>query len=381
LYRLKNSGQEAYLVGGAVRDLLLGIIPKDFDIATNAYPEKIKILFRNCILIGRRFRLAHIRFGHEVIEVATFRAAVAPQEAERQHSEHGMIVRDNVYGTMEEDAWRRDFTINALYYNIKDFSVVDYVGGMKDIKNKTIRMIGDPVVRYHEDPVRMLRAIRIAAKLGFTIAKETGKPIMALTGLLQNVPAARLFDEISKWFNSGKSLETFNLLRQYGLFAVLFPQTEAGLASANSQVHTIFVSAGFRNTDKRIAEGRPINPAFLYSVLLWWPFKKQLEYLEAEEELPFFDAMLQAMQQVLRQQAEHISLPHYLRIIIKEIWILQYRLEQRHPKKIALVLRNPKFRAAYDFLLLRAEAGEKISEIAAWWTEKQDAGSSRDIRH
>lgn len=371
LYHLKSAGFAAYLVGGAVRDLLVEMTPKDFDIATDARPEQIRKLFRNCLLIGRRFRLAHIRFGREIIEVATFRAASDIQDAERKHSEHGMILRDNVYGTMAEDAWRRDFTINALYYNIRDFTVVDYTGGITDIQHKTIRMIGDPMLRYHEDPVRMLRAVRLAAKLGFTLAKGTAAPIIKLTGLLQNVPAARLFDEINKWFISGKSLATFTLLRKYGLFAVLFPQTEASLGGANAAIATAMVKGGFKNTDKRVSDVKPINPAFLFAVLLWWPLQVQITNLQTEEKLSLHEALMRAMQLVLKQQTEHVQIPLRLRIIIKEIWTLQWRLQQQPVKKVNWLLSHPKFRAAYDFLLLRAQAGEEVQAAAAWWTERQ----------
>lgn len=351
---------------------MLGIEPKDFDIATDAHPEDVKKLFRNCILIGRRFRLAHVYFHGEIVEVATFRAAADENHAARKTSDSGMILRDNVYGTIEEDAWRRDFTLNALYYCIKDFTLVDYVGGFADIQNRVIRMIGDPVMRYHEDPVRMLRAVRIAAKLDFTIDAATEAPINKLVGLLQNVPAARLFEEINKWFRSGKSLATYNLLRQYGLFAVLFPQTEAVIVGENAAVAANMVKCGFANTDKRILAAKPLNPAFLFAVLLWWPLQLRIEYLHVEEEMSPYEALMHAMHEVLKQQSEHVLIPQKLRLTIKEIWVLQYRLEQLQKRKIYATLANPKFRAAYDFLLLRAEAGEKLQTLAAWWTKLQE---------
>ncbi|MCL5261643.1 MAG: polynucleotide adenylyltransferase PcnB [Gammaproteobacteria bacterium] len=370
LYRLKNAGFQAYLVGGAVRDLLLEIIPKDFDIATDAHPEEVRKLFRNCILIGKRFRLAHIRFGAEIIEVATFRAHQVESSGERQHSEHGMILRDNVYGTIEEDVWRRDFTVNALYYNIQDFSLVDYVGGMDDLKAKLIRMLGDPVVRYHEDPVRMLRAVRLAAKLNFQIEPKTAAPITKLIGLLQNVPEARIFDEISKWFYSGASLRTFMLLRQYGIFAVLFPKTEGLLAGVNADLTKAFLWHGFNDTDQRLASDKPVNLAFLFAVLLWYPLQEEIALFQ-EEDLHPYEVMMHAMREVLRREAEHILLPQYLRLTIKEIWVLQYRLEQMRKNKTAHVLSHPKFRAAYDFLLLRAKAGEKVQEVVDWWSGRK----------
>jgi len=369
LYRLKNAGFQAYLVGGAVRDLLLEIIPKDFDIATNANPEEVRKLFRNCILIGKRFRLAHIRFGAEIIEVATFRAHKVESSDERQHSEHGMILRDNVYGTIEEDVWRRDFTINALYYNIEDFSIADYVGGMQDLTAKVIRMLGDPVVRYHEDPVRMLRAVRLAAKLNFQIEPKTAAPITKLIGLLQNVPEARIFDEISKWFYSGASLRTFMLLRQYGIFAVLFPKTEGLLAGVNADVVKAFLWHGFNDTDQRVASGKTVILAFLFAVLLWHPLQEEIAILQ-EENLHPYETLMHAMREVLRTQGQHILLPQFLRLTIKEIWVLQYRLEQMRKSKTAYVLSHSRFRAAYDFLLLRAKAGENVQEIAEWWKNR-----------
>lgn len=363
LYHLKKGGFAAYLVGGCVRDLLLGLEPKDFDVATNAAPEDVRKLFRNCRLIGRRFRLAHIYFGRQIIEVATFRG-----KTQHHHPETGMILRDNIYGTIEEDAWRRDFTINALYYNSKDFSIVDFTGGMQDLNNKVIRMIGEPKERYHEDPVRMLRALRLSAKLNFTLDPETKKPIANLAGLLQNVPQARLFDEIIKWFVSGHSFETFKLLRQYGLFAVLFPQTEVILTC---EKNLKLLAQGFINTDQRIAEQKPLNPAFLFAVLLWPSLQKRI--IQGQEQgLRLFPVLHQAMPEVLHRQTEHITIPLRLRRMIKEIWLLQYRLQQKNAKKIAQTLQQPRFRAGYDFLLLRAEAGEKVKALANWWTRAQE---------
>jgi poly(A) polymerase len=372
LYRLSSAGFAAYLVGGGVRDLLVGLCPKDFDIVTDAKPEEIRALFSNCILIGRRFRLAHIRFGQHVIEVATFRATSNDAPSQRSHSASGMILRDNVYGSINEDVWRRDFTINALYYNIKDFSIVDYVGGIKDLRRKIIRMIGDPVLRYHEDPVRMLRAIRLAAKLGFDIAKTTCDPIIKLVGLLQNVASARLFDEISKWFASGKSLKTFNLLRKYGLFAVLFPHTEASLGAKNGVIAELFLKKAFSNTDKRYVAGKPLNPAFLFAVLLWWPLQEHINNAFEETGANYLELLTASMHSVLKRQQLHILIPKRITLTIQEAWLLQYRLEKQQTKKVATITKHPKFRIAYDFLLLRSEAGEgdNISEAADYWTKK-----------
>lgn len=378
LYSLKKAGFAAYLVGGGVRDLLAGFHPKDFDIATDARPEQIKRVFRNCRLIGRRFRLAHVFFGREIVEVATFRGPSGNKSAKnnngavtRKFSEHGMLMRDNVYGTLEEDAWRRDLTINSLYYNISDYSIVDYTDGMKDMKKGIIRMIGDPVERYHEDPVRMLRAVRIAAKLSFKIEKATKKPIIKLAGLLQNVPSARLFDEIMKWFKSGKSATIFEALREYGLFPVLFPQTEASLVSESpDDFPHKFLSCAFESTDARCAADKPSNPAFLFSVLLWWPLQKAIATYSTEGVHPV-RAFLAAKHEVLKKQKERIDMTNRIMLTTEEIWVLQYRMLQRKKSKITLILHHPKFRAAYDFLLLRIESGEEaLRDCAEWWTEK-----------
>lgn len=369
LYRLTEANFDAYLVGGGVRDLIVGLQPKDFDVATNAKPEEVKKLFRNCRLIGRRFRLAHVFFGTEIIEVATFRGE-GGEFSQRMLSESGMILRDNVYGTLEEDAWRRDFTVNALYYNVRDFSLVDYTNGMEDIEKGVIRMVGDPMERYHEDPVRMLRAIRIAAKLDFKIDQVTEEPIPRLIGLLQNVSSARLFDEIIKWFRGGKSLATFTMLRNYGLFAVLFPQTETGLVGSQAFFAKALLECGFSNTDKRINSKQTLNPAFLFAVLLWWPFQQRLR-LYQEDGLKLADAFHLALNDVLTRQCESIAIPNRLVLMIEEIWVLQYRLIQRRKYRIMHIFKHPRFRAAYDFLLLRSEAGEDLQEPILWWEKFQ----------
>lgn len=374
LHGLKKAKFDAYLVGGGVRDLLLGLHPKDFDIVTDAHPEEIKKIFRNCRIIGKRFRLAHVYFGREIIEVATFRghSDIAFDSSHRAHNKKGMIIRDNVYGSLEEDVWRRDFTINALYYNIEDFSVVDFVGGMEDLKNKQVKIIGEASLRYHEDPVRMLRAVRIAAKVGFRLSPETSETITNLIGLLQNVSPARLFEEIIKWFTSGKSLITFEMLQNYGLFSVLFPQAEARLVGEHAKLARAFVWQGFHNTDKRISEDKSLNPAFLFAVLLWHPLQHQMEKYSVDEGLAPGEALQNAMHDVLKRQAEHISIPHRLVLTIKEIWILQYRLIQRRKGKIPIIFANPRFRAAYDFLELRGLAGDDVKEDVKWWSEFQD---------
>jgi len=367
LYRLKDAGFAAYLVGGCIRDLLADLHPKDFDVATDARPNQVRNLFRNCRLVGRRFRLAHVFFGNEIVEVATFRGEDNTSD-QRKHSVHGMLLRDNVYGTLEEDAFRRDFTLNALYYNIRDFSLVDYTGGMHDFKAKLMHAIGDPYKRYHEDPVRMLRAVRIAAKLGFEIEAKTKRPIKSLVGLLQNVSPARLFDEILKWFQSGKSLATFHLLQQYGLFAVLFPQTEAELGGPHAKIAKEFLHQGFMSTDQRIAQGKKNNSAFLFAVLLWWPVQERLQ--EYGKKMHHYQALMEALHVVLQRQCERITIPRYLTGTIREIWNLQYHLEKCNEKKAMQLLHHSRFRAAYDFLLLRAAAGERVGEVAGWWEGK-----------
>lgn len=361
LDKLQAAGFDAYLVGGGVRDLLSGLHPKDFDVATNAKPEEIKKLFKNCRLIGRRFRLAHIYFGRHIIEVATFRG-----ETEYCHVETGMILRDNTYGTIEEDAWRRDFTVNALFYNAKDKTIVDYVGGMDDLKKKKIRVIGDPIQRYHEDPVRMLRGLRLAAKLNFKLDNAAEEPIIRSVGLLQNISSARLFDEVSKWFFSGFSFAAFKLLREHGIFAVLFPKTEANLIKgANQQAYDILVH-GFANTDQRIREQQHINPAFLFAVLLWWPLQKKLRY-HLTDGARLFSILPPTITEVFQEQNVHVNISHYLRRIIKDIWMLQYRMAQMRKRKVTNIMRHPRFRAAYDFLLLRQQSGEKVNDVVRWW--------------
>ncbi|MEO1574798.1 MAG: polynucleotide adenylyltransferase PcnB, partial [Pseudomonadota bacterium] len=274
LYRLHNSGYQAFLVGGGVRDLLLGHHPKDFDVATDASPEDVRQLFRNCRLIGRRFRLAHVHFGREVIEVATFRAAheAAPETTDAKHiDDRGRILRDNVYGSIDEDVWRRDFTANALYYNIADYSIWDYTGGVEDVRNRVMRLIGDPETRYREDPVRMLRAIRFAGKLDFSIEPETEAPIRKLAGLLGDVPPARLFDETIKLFLAGHARRTFELLREHGLFGELFPACAKRLDQDDTGVLAAMLDEAMRNTDTRVREDRPVTVMFLLAVFLWGP--------------------------------------------------------------------------------------------------------------
>ncbi len=373
LYRLKAAGYQSYLVGGGVRDLLLGREPKDFDVATDATPEQVKEVFRNCRLIGRRFRLAHVHFGRDLIEVATFRSMQDASEPGDRETENGMLVRDNIYGTIEEDALRRDFTINALYYNIEDFSVVDYAGGMADLQAGVLRLLGDPDTRYREDPVRMLRAVRFAAKLGFVVNPACENPLFELGSLLQSVPPARLFEEVLKLFMAGVALHSFEKLRHYGLFGQLFPETEEALAHEDHEFPITFVIRGMQNTDSRIREGKPVTPAFLFAVLLWEPVRLLAERLRAAGESPLI-AMQQAGSDILMTQLARVSIPKRFSIPMREIWNLQHRFEQRAGKRPYRLLTHPRFRAAYDFLLLRAESGEVEQELADWWTlfQQQD---------
>jgi len=383
LYRLRKAGYQAYLVGGGVRDLLLGREPKDFDVATDARPEEVRALFRNCRLIGRRFRLAHVHFGPEIIEVATFRAIPrlagevegaepaegrgAAPEGEILIDEEGRIVRDNVYGTIEEDAWRRDFTVNALYYNIADFSVLDYVGGMEDLRAGLVRLIGDPEQRYREDPVRMLRAVRFAAKLGFRIDPATAAPIRRLGHLLEDIPPARLFEEVLKLFLGGAAVATFELLRHYDLFRYLFPATDAVLADEEDGFPHTFVLKALANTDARIAEGKPVTPAFLYAVLLWGPVRRRARERVEAKGAGEVEALHRAASEAMAEQIRHTALPKRFRAPMREIWTLQPRFEARRGRRPLRLRVHPRYRAAYDFMLLRAEAGEVEAETAEWW--------------
>jgi len=379
LYRLKDAGYQAHLVGGGVRDLLLGREPKDFDIATDAHPEDVRRLFRNCRLIGRRFRLAHVMFGREIIEVATFRALhEAGADKSVQHiDDEGRIVRDNVYGDIEGDAFRRDFTVNALYYNIADYSIIDYTGGMADIEAGLLRIIGDPDTRYREDPVRMLRVVRFATKLGFRLEAATEAPIRQLASLLGDIPPARLFDEMLKLFMSGKALANFEMLRQYNLFGQLFPLTDQSLGREGNYFQAL-VSQGMKNTDARIEQDKPVTPAFLFAVFLWQPVQERAAQLEAEGQHPA-QALQHAGSQIISEQAAVMATPRRFSLPMREIWMLQLRLETKGGRRSKRVLSHPRFRAAYDFLLLRAEAGEVPTETGDWWTAYQQENPQEQV--
>jgi poly(A) polymerase len=369
LYRLNEAGYAAYLVGGAVRDLLLGGHPKDFDIATDATPEDVKRLFRNCRLIGRRFRLAHVVFGQEIVEVATFRGSSDDGSGDR-HVVDGRIVRDNVYGSIEEDAVRRDFTVNALYYGIADFSVRDYVGGYGDLAARTLRLIGDPLQRYREDPVRMLRAVRLAAKLDFAIAPEARAPFAELGELLLHAPPARLFDESLKMFLAGNGLKSFRALEESGLLADVFPLTARALAFRGGGALRTMIETGLAGNDARIAEDKPVTPAFLFAILLWGPVRAQVDR-EIARGVDGALAWQRVSQFVIAEQAKQVAIPRRFGLVMQEIWSLQPRFEQRMKKRVHRLVAHPRFRAAYDFLLLRAVEGEEIAALGTWWTQAQ----------
>lgn len=367
LYRLHDAGYDAYLIGGGVRDVLLGLHPKDFDVATNATPEQVKSVFgAQCQLIGRRFRLAHVRWGREIIEVATFRAGhdEADEDAGKQNDD-GRILRDNVWGTIEQDAARRDFTINAIYYRIADFSLWDFAHGINDLNSRTLRLIGHPETRYREDPVRMLRAVRFAAKLDFTIAAETAKPIASLSPLLSEVSSHRLFDESQKLLASGHSQAILHLLEEHSLFAILFPEAAEYPRDALWQLTA-------RNTDSRIQSGSHTNPGFFYAALLWGAAEQRAkEALQAGEAIT--PAWQQAAIRTLSTQHQVTAIPKYVAATIRAIWELQPRLENPRAKQVELLQQNERFRAAYDFLLLREQADEQTHGMGEWWTRWQSA--------
>jgi poly(A) polymerase len=366
LYQLRHAGYQAFLVGGGVRDVLLGRVPKDFDVVTNALPEEIKKLFRSCRLIGRRFLLAHVRLNKDIVEVATFRAH--HDKGGDGVMEDGRILRDNVYGTIDEDAWRRDFTINALYYDISDFSLLDYANGMADLQAGIIRVIGNPQRRYEEDPVRMLRAVRFAAKLGFTIAPDTATPIQQLSALLANIPPARLLEEVQKLFLSGYAVQAFIQLREYNLFRQLFPYTDECLDDA---ITMALMKQVFHNTDERLKNDKPVAPAFLLATLLWPPLARSLPTPSAGKNTHSTEILLRASQSLLAKQHKRVAIPKRIVVLMQEIWLLQLRLIRPiRGKRYLNLLEHPRFRASYDFLLLRAQAGEEeVKPFVQWWTQ------------
>ncbi len=378
LYRLNKEGYDAFLVGGCVRDSMLGAHPKDFDVATNATPEQVNQLFRNSRLIGRRFKLVHVLFGREVIEVATFRTSPKEEHNSQQAKtgDSGMILRDNVYGNIGDDAMRRDFTINAMYYCVKDFSVHSYANGYQDAQDKLIRLMGDPETRYREDPVRMLRAIRFAGKLDFEIEHDTKAPIKMMAPLMEQIPAPRLFEEVLKLFLSGNALVTYRLLREYKLFGELFPLTEQCVA--NDDFAARFVEQTMINTDTRIQSGKSVTPYYFFAALLWPSLQRvQAEFLE--QGLPPQPALHKAANRVIEQQLKRTSIPKRFTIPMKEIWDMQARLEKKKGKKAAEAAESNRFRAAYDFVLLREQCGENLKGLGNWWTNYQETDEYKEV--
>jgi poly(A) polymerase len=373
LYRLNEAGFQAYLVGGGVRDILLGLQPKDFDIATDATPEEIHKLFRNSRIIGRRFRLVHIMFGREVIEVATFRAGHDDScQTKAKTSTHGMLVRDNVFGNLEEDAFRRDFTVNALYYTVEDFSVLDYVGGLEDLEKRQLRLIGDPVTRYREDPVRILRAIRLSCKLNLSIEKKTAAPIKELSEMLEHISPARLWEEANKLFLAGHAYKTWHDLIERGVAQHLFSATTTALNNDQSGNFAQFIDKALNSTDKRIAQMQPVTPAFLFAVFLWLPVQNETERL-LKKGMVAYEASQKAASKMFDLQRETIAVPKRFSITAREIWSLQFRLFNRRKKNVDSLIAHPKFRAAYDFLVLRAGNDKQLKELADWWTDFQNS--------
>ena len=375
LYRLHNSGFQACLVGGAVRDLLIGVTPKDFDVATDATPEQVNRLFRNCRLIGRRFRLAHVHFGRQIIEVATFRGDHDLSTLGVQ-DDSGRIVRDNVFGDIGEDVWRRDFTANALYYDISDFSVIDYVSGFEDIQQKRLRIIGNAETRYREDPVRMLRALRFSAKLNFDIDESCKKPVHSLGHLLQDIPAARLYEEVLKLFHSGSALQSFKLLREFDLLQYLFPAADHAIK--NHEIVSKILSVAMQNTDDRVKNDMRVTPAFLLAALLWHPVNTRAKEIMGKG-MPYSVAIQKAATNVLSKQSAHVSIPKRFTSTMRDIWGLQTRFHYRSGKRATAVLEHAKFRAGYDFLCIRAQAGEQVEGAdgnldvdCEWWTDIQE---------
>lgn len=376
MHRLNQANFDAFLVGGGVRDILLGGHPKDFDVATSATPEQVRKLFRNSRIIGRRFRIVHVRFGREIIEVTTFRGNHNSPEAtgNQKHAmrnEDGMLLRDNVYGSVDEDAIRRDLTINALYYSSRDFCVYDFVGGLEDLEKRRIRVIGDPETRYREDPVRMLRTVRFAAKLGFDIDPGSEAPMQPLSPMLSDIAPARMFDEVIKLLMAGSGLATYALMQRYGLFAPLFPQTQHILDNKNP-ADAELIHHGLSNTDGRIAEGKPVTPAFLYAVLLW-PSVRESQRQLVSEGVPEIPALQQAADQVLSLQQQSVAIPKRFSMPMRDIWELQFRFPNRRGNRAERLLEQRYFRAGYDFLLLREQSGEIEPGLGQWWQAFQEA--------
>lgn len=377
LNRLISHGFQAYLVGGSVRDLLLHKAPKDFDVATNATPNEIRNLFKNGRIIGRRFKLVHILFQREIIEVATFRSNESV-DSSQQTNDRGMIIRDNVYGSIDDDAWRRDFTINSLYYNITDSSIIDFTGGVKDVHQKTIRVIGDPVTRYTEDPVRMLRAIRFSAKLQFSLSQETEEALHQCNHLITHVSSSRLFDEITKLYQCGEAEAVQNMLLKYEVFKHLFPLA-VSLLDGDKYPIKAFLGIALENTDTRIRDNKPVTPAFLFAVLLWFSMIDQARQLQ-ESGMDALPSIEKAMSLVIMEQNKIICIPKRYSQVIREIWLLQYRFTKRQGGRAFNLLQHPRFRAAFDFMAIRALAGDESMELAQWWTTFQEVDEATQLQ-
>ena len=366
--RLQEEGYEAYIVGGSVRDLLLGKVPKDYDVATDAIPEEVKTVFPRCRIIGRRFRLAHVRLGGSLIEVATFRGPQTNEDDDHQHR-NGRILRDNVWGSLEEDAVRRDFTINALFLDPVSGDIQDFVGGYKDLAERKLRLIGDARTRYREDPVRLLRAARFVAKLGVELGDETAKPINDMAPLLNDIPPARLFEEVCKLFMTGHAARTLEALQRFRLTRALFPVLKEKGGAGKAMIGPL-VEASMKNTDVRVAVDKPVTPAFLMAALLWQPVKERADVLHARG-MHESAALGQAADEVLEKQVKRTAIPRRFSVVTRQIWTMQPRFNNTHGRRAKSLLRERRFRAAYDFLLLRAVEDESLTELCVHWTEAQ----------
>lgn len=370
---LQHEGYQAYIVGGAVRDLIVGLEPKDFDVATNATPEQIRPLFRRARIIGRRFQLVHVVFGQEIIETSTFRA---PASILNTTDDHGRILRDNEFGTHEQDAARRDFTINALYYDPTTETVIDFHRGVEDLKKRTVNMIGDPRTRYREDPVRMLRAVRFAVKLNGKISPATREPLQSMANLIENVPASRLFDEMLKLLTCGHAMECLQQLRQDGLHHGMLPLLDVVLEQPGGQA---FIELALDRTDHRVRAGKTVSPSFLFAALLWHQVDLRWKQRIKNGE-PTIQALMQAADSVLDEQTEKLAIQKRFSSDMREIWFMQPRFEKRLPKAIWRILEQPRIRAAVDFLQLRAAAHEFDSVLAQWWMDLVNADDSTRAR-
>lgn len=368
---LSRAGYTAYLVGGGVRDLLVDKIPKDFDVATNASPEQVRKIFRNSRIIGRRFRIVHVFYHQEIIEVSTFRAQISEPIAAMEPTSRKI---NNTFGTVEEDAWRRDFTVNALYYNDKKRQVIDFTGGIQDLQEKMIRIIGDPAQRFHEDPVRLLRAIRLAAKLQFYIHQDTAEQLRQLPGLLQHVAKSRLFDEVLKLFFTGHAVYTYQKLWEYGYFAELFPQTVAAINAPGGENIRNFIELAMHETDRRYREQSSLNPGFLFSVLLWPAVQMNLSKNKSDK---FHTALRMTFDEVLKKQTEVLVIPNRLTQMMRAVWLLQYSLIRPRSQRAYRTLFHRYFRAAFDFLELRVKTGERQQEKLEWWHQFREADADK----